>query len=826
MGGLLRKLLIYICKPIYKLIKYMYSIFYNLANTRLFSNQDVIQQLSSNIYVLVSVVMLFAFSVTILSAIVNPDLLNDKKKGVTAIFKRSIIGLALMILIPFGFNQLYKIQENIMTNSTIEKIIVGADFSCPEEDENCEIGGNGGQVIAGTLISSVLYPADDEVQIASNVSESYGKMVTEDISYIGDVAKNINVTREGDTDEEYHKKFDDDNYAFNFDGLLAIVVGGATVYMLVIFAIDIAVRIFKLAFYELTAPISIVGYIAAGDKILSSWFKGVGKTFADLFIRIAAMAFYLFLVSNLSSFLNNFEGKDWSFVLKAFLIVGMLIFAKQVPNLISEIFGIKFESKGGIAGRLGEMAMVGKQAQKAWGAIKNAAPIAAGIGAFGAIGSGIGIPGAIATAGVTLGGKKLWDKKLKDTKFGSAIGTAGRGAVAVGKTAGAFAGGKGTVDAINSARNTWNGTEFGADMKYKKGKKADADFNKKIGLDENGRVKKSREEGMEFVSDQRRIIQETEANVTRNMKKDVGSNNAKIIEKLHANSKEKSTIESIGSKSKDVIDKLESMKLSTQTTDGKKELETLQTDFLAGDISATELRNRLQDLYSKGEVQASSVKKVSLDVDAIEGIISSSTSENINSLIGENGILKMNKISGMTKEITELYEKAKKDYDDAYKGQTESVKAEMDRYVSAYVAIDKSTIDVDKKSVNNTTDGQNFMTQINNTSVITSTTPSSSSQNTTATTSSTSQSQNSNSSGSQSSQTQQSNANYSDEDIMNMISEVQTQINDERLNNAWKNQTTDDTYIRGTFEPDRNTSNNYDDDYENIFEQQRYDDNE
>ena len=120
-------------------------------------------------------------------------------------------------------------------------------------------------------------------------------------------------------------------------------------------------------------------------------------------------------------------------------------------------------------------------------------------------------------------------------------------------------------------------------------------------------------------------------------------------------------------------------------------------------------------------MQASSVKKVSSDVDAIEGIISSSESTNIKSLMDSDGTLKMNKISGMTKEITENYDSAKKDYDDTYKGQTDSVKAEMDRYVGAYAAIDKSTIDVDKKSVNNTTsvdgNGQSFMDQIKATEV-------------------------------------------------------------------------------------------------------------
>ena len=61
-----------------------------------------------------------------------------------------------------------------------------------------------------------------------------------------------------------------------------------------------AVRVFKLAFLELTAPISIVAYMASGDKVLKSWGQEVLKTFLDVFVRIAAMAFYLFLIKNLS----------------------------------------------------------------------------------------------------------------------------------------------------------------------------------------------------------------------------------------------------------------------------------------------------------------------------------------------------------------------------------------------------------------------------------------------------------------------------------------------------------------------------------------------
>lgn len=457
MGGLLRKICIYLCKPIYILIVYMYKIFYNIATTR-FLKSEIVQQISANIYTLVSVVMLFAFSITILSAIVNPDLLNDGKKGVKAVFKRAIIALLLIVVIPFAFNELYTIQDSVMSNSLIEKIVVGINFDCDNDDDSTCAGGNGGQVIAGTLISSVLYPeeeykdADGTITVGANISEAYKKMVAEDIKYIGSIAKNINVTADGSGGNDgkaLKLDYDDDAYAFHFDGLIAIAVGLATVYILVLFAIDVAVRVFQLAFMELTAPISIVSYVAAGDKILSSWFKELGKIYAGLFVRIAAIAFYLFLVSNLSSFMEQFNNPDWAFVLKAFLMVGMLIFAKQVPDMIGKIFGVEMKSQGGIAGRLGNMAGVGNVAKKAWEAVRNPIAAAAGVGSM-ALGTGAHIASAARTS--FNNGKKAVQRIRADGKK-HGIKTAGAVASAIGS--GLWGASVGSVSA--AARSLKNG---------------------------------------------------------------------------------------------------------------------------------------------------------------------------------------------------------------------------------------------------------------------------------------------------------------------------------------------------------------------------------
>lgn len=484
MEGLFRKIAIYLCKPIYCLIVYMYKIFYNIATTR-FLQSEIVQEISANIYTLVSVVMLFAFSVTILSAIVNPDLLSDGKKGVKAVFKRAIIALMLIVVIPFAFDELYKIQETIMKNSLIEKIVVGIEYNCNSSDKSkCEAGGNGGQVIAGTLMSAVLYPddemadADGNVNVSVSVLEYYSKMIAEDLpKYIGAVAKNINATA---INPENANISNDEAYAFKFNGLIAIVVGLVTVYILVIFAIDVAVRVFKMAFMELTAPISIVSYVAAGDKILSSWFKELGKTYAELFVRVAAIAFYLFLVSNLSSFMEQFKNSDWTLVLKAFLMVGMLIFAKQVPDMIGKIFGVEIKSQGGIAGRLGNMAGVGKVAQNAWKGLTNVAkatPLLAGAGIGALAGKGVDLLGRAGGKFAKTGlGQKINGNAVVQ-KIKSAAGNASSKVSGFGSKA--MTGVKNVTSAINAAAHEDNAYKAYQKLRYNEGGKGSVEKDQK-----------------------------------------------------------------------------------------------------------------------------------------------------------------------------------------------------------------------------------------------------------------------------------------------------------------------------------------------------------
>lgn len=799
MGGLLRKLTIWICIPIYRLIKSFYLIFYNIANTR-FLEDDTIQQLSANIYVLVSVVMLFAFSVTILSAIVNPDLLNDSKKGVAAAFKRAIIGLALMVVIPFAFDEIYAVQKNIMDNSLIEKIIVGADFRCDQNEEgncttggNSTTGGNGGQVIAGNLISSVLYPVTDNVQISENISEKYEKMITTDIRYIGAVAKHINVTTEGDN--AYRSDFDDDDYAFNWDGLVAIIAGGATCYILLLFAIDMAIRVFKLAFLELTAPISIVAYMASGDKILKSWGQEVLKTFLDVFVRIAAIAFYLFLIKNLSTYMAKFEGAEWSFILKVLLIVGMLIFVKQIPDLINNIFKTSLSLKGGIGGRLGEMAVVGKQAQAAWGAVKQAAKLGAGAVGLGL--ASVANPAAALGLGLAHHG---WNKGFK--KLGARAGketATGKFLTSTGKTAGAYLKGKGLTSGLADAKKAYSESDFGleriANKNYKEAVKSNEEFNKKMGNDKDGMI--------------------TDVNLAKirfkaNSKKDLGKVRGDAVDALLDANIKKATVEKITSDKDVIVSNLDTLRANARTVEAQNAISDLKNNLLTGEYSINQFREKLNGLIDRGIINGTDGGTISSKLDSITNKIASDKDIS-DKLINSDGKLNFggSGLGALTTIVNTKASNAKTTYDNLYKGSSENVKQEMDKYsAQSEQIVTESVKQAQGKVKIENKDNIHYQSPKNVTSANSSTQNSSSSSSTS----------NSNSTNIQNNTTQNTQSDDTD-DALDAMMNAQIEVNEERLNNAWKNQSTDDTYRRGTFEPQKN-DNNSNDSYDDMFADQ------
>lgn len=129
----------------------------------------------------------------------------------------------------------------------------------------------------------------------------------------------------------------DGDFIFEYNFLIATIAGLIVTFLLIIICVDISIRAIKLAFLEVMAPIPIVSYVDINSsKLFNGWVKESINTYIQLFIRLAVVFFTVLLFKWLS---DNITAN--SFLVNVFIIIGILLFALQMPKLLSELFNLK-----------------------------------------------------------------------------------------------------------------------------------------------------------------------------------------------------------------------------------------------------------------------------------------------------------------------------------------------------------------------------------------------------------------------------------------------------------------------------------------------------
>ena len=148
-------------------------------------------------------------------------------------------------------------------------------------------------------------------------------------------------------------------YVFSYMPFISMIVPLIFVFILLSFTIDVAVRAVKLAVLRLIAPIPIISYMdpkGSKDSAFNSWVKTLTSTYLDLFIRLAAVYFAIFLIQDIITnglIINHGHGVIGaiSYIL---ICIGIFIFAKQAPKFIKDVLGLKGDS-GKLFGGFGEL---------------------------------------------------------------------------------------------------------------------------------------------------------------------------------------------------------------------------------------------------------------------------------------------------------------------------------------------------------------------------------------------------------------------------------------------------------------------------------------
>ena len=418
------KIIIGLVGSVFKPVNSAYRIFLVLAKATIFNNEDF-NIITKNMYEILSIVMLFALAYGILVKIVDPE---NSKSGVDGkkILQKLVMAIVLLALVPSIFSFMFGLQEAVLKSNVLNSLFTGTSNNGAESIENAGISMAVNSFIPFFTpnVDNDANPEDARKEVR-NKSEygitlnnvSYGCKVDEctledvdnfaletgNFGFYQAFALNIH---EGDID---------------FQWLIALVVGGFLVYAMISFCFDMALRTCKLAFFEIIAPIAIFcNVIPKMEDVFKKWLSNTTKTFIAVFTRILVMNFGVYLISIICSDridlgLENTGNWFLNLIAKCFLILGIVMFMRQAPKLLSDLFGFgDGDMKLGIKDKLkasGAFAVGAAIGAGTTGLVRNAVNAGQNFRKapkgkkFGAAVKGIGSTVAGATSGLTKG---LW----------------------------------------------------------------------------------------------------------------------------------------------------------------------------------------------------------------------------------------------------------------------------------------------------------------------------------------------------------------------------------------------------------------------------------
>ena len=352
MEATLYNILLVIDGAIYDLVDYVYDIFDFLAKINIFDN-DMYGEITSKVYLILGLIMMFILSYSLLKAVINPDDYAKGEQSITKLIPNVLISLAIIVLLPTVFEFAMNFQKAVLNNDTIPNFILGDTNQENVEDGSVE--NDNGRMISYYAFQAFFHPNEeycaseglsyDECSNSDKIKGNGSWFVSNGDPY-SEVDTNV---RAGNSFRNYNvfgEAVRDGKMTYYY--LISTIAGIFLLWVLANYCFDMAVRVIKLAFYQLIAPIPVICRILPGGKtkdVFDKWTKQTISTYISVFIRIAIMSIGIFLLRLVINAVNNNEIAglselriDKKFIVIALLIMGIIIFIRQAPKLIDDIF--------------------------------------------------------------------------------------------------------------------------------------------------------------------------------------------------------------------------------------------------------------------------------------------------------------------------------------------------------------------------------------------------------------------------------------------------------------------------------------------------------
>lgn len=346
---------IFIDNLIYSLIAFSYQLFKIIAKASLYNSENAnITTMVNSISVILGIGMLFILAYNIILNIMNPDKISaGGDKSMQGILKNAVIAIVMLTAYSMVFTYMTKIQNHIIDDQVIENIILGTGNGSSELREDSM-----GSKIAVQIFTAFFYPINDNGDYVDcwkdsslDVCEAYKTGVTNaQTGTISDLAKNSTLF------DSLKKDTPHINYLY----IISSISGVVALLMFVSYVFDIGIRVAKMAFLQIIAPIPIMAYIVKpSGGVFSKWLDNLIKTYLSLFMRLITIYFAMFLINILATSVGNNTGGVFGnsegvtgfvkLLANVVLIIGVLLFAKDAPKLLENLLGTTFGEGGGFS---------------------------------------------------------------------------------------------------------------------------------------------------------------------------------------------------------------------------------------------------------------------------------------------------------------------------------------------------------------------------------------------------------------------------------------------------------------------------------------------
>ena len=329
-----------------------YQLFIKLSMTRLFEDA-FFSDFANRIYAILGVFMLFYLAYALLNALVDPDKLAKGDKSVSKLAMNFVVSLVILGFLPSIFNYAYRLQNFILSENVIGTLVFGDQSVSSNGDNMIKYG----DALSFTILNTFINPDNYNVELSTNYNWWNLKqdiLENSDYSHLPSLNKAIVYGANEITDEGVSSTTVYPEYKV----ILSTIVGIYLCYIMVSFVLDLGVRVVKLAFCQLIAPIPVLMRAMPSKKSsFDKWLKLTLSIYFEVFVRVGFIYLSVYFINAIME--NNrladifFSGGIQGMLALVVVILGILTFAKQAPKMISDILGIDTGNmKLGIADKL------------------------------------------------------------------------------------------------------------------------------------------------------------------------------------------------------------------------------------------------------------------------------------------------------------------------------------------------------------------------------------------------------------------------------------------------------------------------------------------